>query len=254
MDVACSTLCFSRQPLEVALRRIAEMEFPKVDLVVAEGGPHVTPQETAADLSSISRRIRQAPTVAFAAVTAQVEPDGETAMGQLGAVAQLAHQLAAPYLVVDAAPSGTPLDVEVERLTRLERLAALEGIILSVTTKTGTLTEEPLVAVELCQKVAGLVLTLDPSHYICGPNQGRPFDDVFPYVRHTHLRDTGRRKNQFQVRVGRGEVEFSRIINTLGRYEFTGSLTVAIDDRDQPADDDIEGEIRRLRLLLESLA
>ena len=37
MFVACSTLCFSREPLEAALRRIAELEFSKIDLAIVEG-------------------------------------------------------------------------------------------------------------------------------------------------------------------------------------------------------------------------
>ena len=32
MFVACSTLCFSTEPLEAALRQIAELEFNKIDL------------------------------------------------------------------------------------------------------------------------------------------------------------------------------------------------------------------------------
>ena len=70
-----------------------------------------------------------------------------------------------------------------------------------VATHIGTLTENPDTAVELCQRVPGLGLTLDPSHFIAGPNQGRNFDHVFPHVRHVHLRDTGRGPNQFQIRV-----------------------------------------------------
>ena len=58
----------------------------------------------------------------------------------------------------------------------------------------------------LCERVPGLGLTLDPSHYIAGPHQGKNYDQVFPYVRHVQLRDTGRGPNQFQVRVGQGEV------------------------------------------------
>ena len=41
--VACNTLCFSREPLESALRHIAELEFDKIDLAIVEGSPHLQP-------------------------------------------------------------------------------------------------------------------------------------------------------------------------------------------------------------------
>jgi sugar phosphate isomerase/epimerase len=108
------------------------------------------------------------------------------------------------------------------------------------------------VAVELCQRVPGLGLTLDPSHYIAGPHQGKSFDVVFPHVRHVRLRDTGRGPNQFQVRVGQGEVEYGRIVSQLSRYHYDRLLTVDIQDvPDAPFV--MEAEVRKLKYLLESL-
>ena len=45
--VACNTLCFSREPLESALRHIAELEFDKIELPIVEGGAHLQPSEVA---------------------------------------------------------------------------------------------------------------------------------------------------------------------------------------------------------------
>ena len=45
-------------------------------------------------------------------------------------------------------------------------------------------------------------LTLDPSHFHAGPNQGADFSAVFPYVRHVHLRDAGTRERSFRSRPG----------------------------------------------------
>ncbi len=38
MFVACNTLCFSKEPLESALRHIAELEFDKIELSIVEDG------------------------------------------------------------------------------------------------------------------------------------------------------------------------------------------------------------------------
>ena len=134
----------------------------------------------------------------------------------------------------------------------LVRLASAEGIVLTVETRMGTLTESPDAALELCKRVPGLGLTLDPSHYIAGPHQGRSYDQVYPYVRHVHLRDTGRNPEQFQVRVGQGEVEYGRIIAQLSRRNYDRLLTVEICDiPDAPFA--MDAEVRKLKYLLESL-
>ena len=49
MNVACSTLCFARFPLERALRIIGELEFSKLDVAVHEDGPHLKPSEVVAN-------------------------------------------------------------------------------------------------------------------------------------------------------------------------------------------------------------
>jgi sugar phosphate isomerase/epimerase len=114
------------------------------------------------------------------------------------------------------------------------------------------LAELPDAAAELCERVPGLGLTLDPSHYIAGPNQAASFERVYPFVRHVHLRDTGRKPDQFQVRVGQGEIEYGRIVAHLARFGYDRLLTVAIHDiPDAPYA--MDAEVRKLKYLLESL-
>jgi sugar phosphate isomerase/epimerase len=137
-------------------------------------------------------------------------------------------------------------------LTPLVQLAQAEGIVLTVATRIGTLTEDPATATELCERVPGLGLTLDPSHFLAGPHQGTAYDQVYKFVRHVHLRDTGRGPDQFQVRVGQGEVEYGKIVTQLTRVGYDRLLTVAIlDIPDAPFV--MESEVRKLKYLLESL-
>ncbi len=165
---------------------------------------------------------------------------------------RLARLAAVPVITLPAAGAGSGLDAEVQRLTRLVQLADSEGILLTVATHKGTLTEDPAAAVELCKRVAGLGLTFDPSHYISTQQPPKSVDAVFPYVRHVHLRDTGRGPNQFQVRVGQGEVEYGRIVAQLARYHYERLLTVQILDVPDSGFA-MEPEVRKLKYLLESL-
>jgi sugar phosphate isomerase/epimerase len=253
VNVACSTLCFARYPLDRALRIIGELEFTKLDVAIHEDGPHIKPSEVAADVALAGVRIRIGPSLTPGAFSVKIAADKAAEYErQLRAICRLARLSTVSTITIDAGPSGNGLDAEVKRLTPLVKLAQIEGIVLTVATHIGKITELPDNAVALCERVPGLGLTLDPSHYIAGPNQGAPFDRVYPFVRHVHLRDTGRAPDQFQVRVGQGEIEYGRIIAQLSRFGYDRLLSVAIHDiPDAPFA--MDAEVRKLKYLLESL-
>ncbi len=248
MIVACSTLCFGKYPFERALQTIAELGFSKVDVAFHEAGPHLKPSDVAADVHAVAGRLRIGPGLTPSAFSVS----GDGAAGHLAAVCRLARLTSVPVVSIAAAPAGSALDAEARRLKDLCAVAARDGVILTVDTRTGTLTETPAAAIELCQRVPGLALTLDPSHYVAGPNQGESWDAIYPYVRHVRLRDTGRGPNQFQVRIGQGEVEYGKIVSMLARQRYDRVLTVDIHDvPDAPFA--MEPEVRKLKYLLESL-
>ncbi|MFO0966343.1 MAG: sugar phosphate isomerase/epimerase [Gemmataceae bacterium] len=253
MFVACSTQCFARHPLERTLRIIGELEFSKVDVAITESGTHLKPSEVAADVSLAAQKIRIGPSLTPAAFTVEIETaDPVEHDRQLLAVCRLARMSAVSLLAFEAAKAGSAVDAEVERLQRQVRLVEAQGLTFTVMTHAGTLTETPAAALELCKRVPGLGLTLDPSHYVNGPHQGGSFDELFPHVRHVHLRDSGRAPGKFQVRIGQGEVEYGRIISLLERHRYDRLLTVAIHDvPDAPFV--MESEVRKLKYLLESL-
>ncbi len=253
MFVACSTLCFSKEPFESALRHIAELEFNKIDLAIIEGGSHLSPSEVVENPEAALQRIRYGPSLTPAALDLDFgDVDAKTLRRRFEVICRLAKPLTVAVLTMPAAPLGTPFDDEVKRLSELSEIAQREGLVLTVATHSKTLTADPAAAVNLCKAVPGLGLTLDPSHYIHGPHQGEPFDEVYPFVQNVHFRDTGRKPDQFQVSVGKGEVEYGRVVNQLERHGYNRGLTVAIHDRyDNPFD--VELEVRKLKLLLESL-
>lgn len=253
MNVACSTLCFARYPLDRALRIIGELEFSKLDVAIQEQGNHLRPSEVVADVALAAQRIRIGPSLTPAAFSVEIAAnDAETYLTHLKACFKLARMSMVTLLTIPAGPRDAGLDSEVKRLKPLVKLALAEGLVLTVSTQIGAITETPEAAATLCQRVPGLGLTLDPSHYIAGPHQGEAFDEVLPYVRHVHLRDTGRGPDQFQVRIGQGEVEYGKIVTQLARCGYDRLLTVDIRDiADAPFV--MEAEVRKLKFLLESL-
>lgn len=253
MNVACSTLCFARHPLDRALRIIGELEFSKLDVAIHENGPHLKPSEVAGDVGLAAQRIRIGPSLtpgAFSVEIAATEP--AEYQRQLRAICRLARMSTVSIITIPASSNGSGVDAEVKRLTPLVKVALTEGIVLTVSTRIGTLTENPDTALALCERVPGLGLTLDPSHFIAGPHQGGPYEQIYPFVRHVRLRDTGRSPEHFQVRVGQGEVEYGKIVSHLARVGYDRLLTVDIlDIPDAPFV--MESEVRKLKYLLESL-
>jgi sugar phosphate isomerase/epimerase len=143
---------------------------------------------------------------------------------------------------------GTPFNAEVERLCELVRIASADGVRVGLLTEVGRMTQDPDTAVVLCNSVKGLCLTLDPSHFVYGPHRGASYEQVLKHVCHVRLRDT--RKDTFQVRVGQGEIEYGRLVTQLNKHHY--GRTLSVDIAPMP-DVDQHAELRKMRLLLESL-
>ncbi|MFM8274079.1 MAG: sugar phosphate isomerase/epimerase family protein [Gemmata sp.] len=249
--VACSTLSFTKLSLEDALRTVREMRFTKADLAIHDGGPHLTPAEVVEDGARAAQRLKAA-NLPLATIHLVTTHDPAEARGQFRAVCRLARVSTVPVVTIPAAPLGSDLDAEVERLQDWVRIGETEGIILTVETHADTVTADPFGAAELCRRVPGLALTLDPSHYHIGPHSKGEYDYLYKFVRHVRLRDTGKTQDQFQVRIGQGELEYGKILSQLDRVRYDRALTV--DVRDVPDNSfPIEPEVRKLKYLLESL-
>lgn len=253
MDIACATRTFAREPFDRALRHLAELEFARVDLEIADGGQHVTADEILSDPGRIVQRIRQGPTLGFAALTLTTRREGEELLRLADSTATLARLLATTTIVVDAAPASADFEAEVVRLGELGKTVGRQGIALAVSTRVGTLTEDAERAMTLCERVDGLSLCLDPSCFLTGPAQDHPPDEIYPFVRHTHLRDSGNKPEHYQMKIGRGQLEFSRIVQGLRKTGYTGALAIDMVEGLAGDDFDMEAEVRKLRLLLETL-
>lgn len=248
MFVAATSRCFAELPLDVALKRLVDLEFGYVEIMVHETGGHIKPSEVLEDTERAVKLCRQTHRLTPVAYSVDIEAPDDLYYKQFAACCKLAKATKVVTVSVRSAELGTPFNAEVERLRELTAIGSVEGVRVGLITEVGRMTENPDTAVVLCDSVKGLGLTLDPSHYICGPHAGNNFDQVMKYVYHVRLRDTS--KSTMQVRVGQGEVEYGRLVTQLNMHRYNRALCVDI----QPMDDaDHVGELRKMRLLLESL-
>lgn len=246
MFVAASTDCFPELPLDAALSRLVDLEFNCVEIGIRPDGPGLKPADVLADVDrtiAVCRNTQRLTPVAYS-----VEPDpGDDYFKQFAACCKLAKATKVVAITVRSGELGTPFNAEIERLRELAKIAAVDGVLVGVLTQEGRISQDPETAVVLCQQVKGLGLTLDPSAFICGPHKGGQYNQVFKHVVNVHLRDTT--KDRFQVRIGQGEVEYSRLITQLAMAHYNRALCVHITEMEGA---EHTGEMRKMRLLLES--
>lgn len=246
MFIAASTHCFAEASFSEACHQISELEYDKVELWFSEATEHWKPSSVAHNPERFHTQYRETTRLTPVAIALEEDVDVPTLKG----LSQLAKLLRVTQITIPPSPLGTPFNTEIDRLRAFLEITSPDGVCLSLKTKTGHLTEDPRTAVELCQSVRGLGLTLDPSYYIWGTHREPNYEIVFPYVYHVHLRDTTR--ETFQVPIGLGEVDYSRLVNQLRRHNYQRALSVdlvptMIDEADRPL------EMRKLRMLLDTL-
>jgi len=244
--VAASTECFRSLPLTEALERLTDLEFSSVEVALHEQGCQLRPSEVVADFTRCVDRCRNTRRLDVVAYSVEIAATGDEYYRQFEAICRLAKATKVVTLTVPSGELGTPFNEEVERLQRLVDIATLEGIRVAMRSQVGCLSEDPDTVVVLCDNVKGLGLTLDPSHYTFG--RERNYDKLYKYVYHVHLRDTT--KDKLQVRVGQGSIEYGRLIASLRKVGYNRVLGI---DMSEMEDVDHMAELRKMRLLLESL-
>lgn len=248
MFVAASTNCFANLPLSTALQRLTDLEYTYVEILIHESGGHIKPSEVLADRERVVQICRQTHRMTPVAYSVDLDAPEPLYYQQFAACCKLAKATKVVAITVRAAELGTPFNAEVERLRQLVAIAAAEGVVVGLLTEAGRMTQDPDTAVVLCDNVKGLGITLDPSHYICGPHRGGNYEQLLKYVVHVRLRDTS--KDKFQVRIGQGEVEYGRLVTQLNKFNYNRAFCV---DMPPMPDVDQNAEMRKMRLLLESL-
>lgn len=248
MFVAASTECFPSLSLDGALSRLVDLEFTNAEIDIHEGGKHLTPSQVHANLEAATNACRATYRLNIAAYSVDITAEGKLYYDQFASCCKLAKATKVVCLVVPSSELGTPFNAEIERLRDMVAIASCEGVLVALKTQAGRMTQDPDTAVVMCDQVKGLGLTLDPSHYVFGPQGGVSYDQVMKHVLHVQLRDTT--KEKFQVRVGQGVIEYGKLMSQLARYNYNRALSANIAEMPEV---DHAAELRKMRLLLESL-
>ncbi len=248
MFVAASTRCFPHVYFTKSLQQLAELDYHAAEIVVSDNPNDLTPDLIAQDFSeavkecSISRQIT--PETLFLALPF----DAADYLATFENCVRLCQALRMVTLVVKSSPSGSPYNVEVERLRRLTQLGARAGVVVALLTEQGASSESIDSLESLCNCIPSLTIALDPSHFIYGRPRPVNYDSLISRVSHIRLRDTT--EKCFQVQVGQGKLEYNRLVTQLAKANYRRALCV---DLAPLPNIDPNGELRKMRLLVESI-
>ncbi len=248
MFVALSTDCFPEITMPELVDVFIDLEFTTFEISMRENGTPLSPSRIESEFEKAIFLSRDCHRLNICSYDVHIDATGQEYLDQFASVCKLGKATKVVTLTVPSAELGTPFNEEVERLQKLVEIAEGEGVRVAMKSQIGRLSEDPDTVKVLCDNVRGLGLTLDPSHYYCGHYRNKNLDKIMPYVFHVHLRDS--KKDQLQVRVGQGEIEYGKVISQLAKVKYDHALSIQI----APMPDvDQRQELRKLRLLLESL-
>ena len=247
MIVAASTNCFPHLSNEETFEKLVDLQFTSVELVLSEAS-ELKPSDILADPAELAARCSQTRRLSVCSYFVDIEAEGDLYFEQFEAICKLAKATKVVTLTVPSGPLGTPFNEEVERMKSLVKIAQSQGVRVGMLSTTGHISEDPDTVCVICDHVKGLSLSLDPSHYIYQRDNPPDIEKLYKYVHHVYLRDTTR--DQLQVRVGQGVIDYGKMVNFLAKHKYQRALCVDI----QPEDGvDHMAELRKVRLLLESL-
>ncbi len=248
MLVAATTACFPDVPFPDVIQLLIDLEFTAVEIAIHDHGTQMTSERVVQDLNEAMRVMWDTHRLDISAYDLDMNCTGEEYYERFRKICHLAKATKVVTVNIPSAQQGTPFNEEIERLQKLVAIAEDDGVRVAMRSKIGCLSEDPDTVKNLCDYVPGLGLALDPSQYLCSQNRNRNYDKLMPNVFNVHLRDS--KRDKLQVRIGQGEIEYGRLITLLQREGYDRALCVDIIPE---PDIDVRQELRKLRLLLESL-
>lgn len=228
---SCSSLILARQSTDKALAAIASLGFHWVDLSCLNWAPHVSVPALMKDFTTEADRVeavfkKHGLGVSNLTFDAPDNRAWDQYEPEFRAVVALASKLNTHVINVMAPVANADRPEMVKRLKIMVDAARAKNITLTVETHVGQMTEKPSDALWLCQQVPGLGLTLDPSHYFAGPNQGANFDELLPYVRGTGFRAGGMKWEDIHNPWGTGPIDFEGLIRKMEAVHYQGYYVV----------------------------
>ena len=246
MELTCTSFSFPLLPFEDALKAIALIGIPNVDVGAHEGDSHIQTSDVEADPLAVARRINRATGAAglgvsdfFATlgagfrsrpVNTRDAAEREANFRRFRAIVACSKAIGAkgitllPGVVWDEVGADASFELSVKELRRLTDVAHDAGLRLSIEAHLESVAEEPTRALQLLQAVPGLQLTLDYSHFVANGYAMADVHPLLPHAGHFHARQA--RKGFLQAGHREGTLDFAEIVPRLKATGYRGDVCV----------------------------
>jgi len=246
MELTCTSFSFPLLSFEDAAKVIALIGIPKIDIGAHQGGCHIQPSEIEENPQEVADRINRAVGAAglrvsdlFATfgegfrdrpVNSLIASEREANQKRMRALVKTAKAIGAggisllPGVPWDEIGQEKSFDLSVRELTRLVPIAHDAGLRFSVEAHLDSVAETPELALELVQRVPGLKLTLDYSHFIANGYEPEDVHPLVPHAGHFHARQC--RRGQLQESHRNGVLDFADIVARLKAARYPGDICI----------------------------
>jgi sugar phosphate isomerase/epimerase len=140
------------------------------------------------------------------------------------AAAEIPTLFLLPGVVNPGQTRAQALEVAARGLRAATELAGEQGVTLTIEPHVHSLAESPATTLELLERVPGLKLALDYSHFVCLGHTQEAIDVLLPHAAHVHLRQA--RSGRLQERLGYGTINFAAIVGGLRDLGYDGWLAL----------------------------
>ncbi len=243
---ACADFTFPLLPHDKVLQLVAMLGFKGVDIGLFEGRSHLQPSNQFGQLARKARQLRRKAGdlgLEVADIFLQMDTDfighainhpqaGRRRKVREGFLRALEYAREAGCKHVSILPGarfegegrGVSLARAVDELAwRVER-AGEQGLVLGVEAHVGSLVPKPGPAADLIQRVPGLTLSLDYTHFVRQGVADREVDQLVPYASNFHVR--GARKGRLQETFARNTIDYARVYQALGKSGYKGWIEI----------------------------
>ena len=134
------------------------------------------------------------------------------------------HVTTLPGVTFDEESRSLSLGRACDELAWRQELSQANGITFAIEAHVGSLISSPKAALAMLERVPGLTLTLDYTHFTKLGMPDSEVEPMLPYATHFHAR--GARKGRLQTSFGGNAIDYKRIARCLRENDYRGFIGI----------------------------
>lgn len=242
IEIGGCSFSFGPKPLREALQLVKTLGFEVVDLGICPGNTQVhpiaaatEPERYAAEANELLQEFGLRPEECFVLdfgrpindLDDQVRKRTRKLFGGVARFASLTKCrsiMLIPGIVQPEIGPEQSFDLAVSELRELVKMSQDVGLQLNVEPCEPSIAQDPLDAAWLCEKVSGLGLTLDYSHFIDPGYDQASIEPLHQFTTHFHARQAAAGKRVEAAE--KGTIDFKRLVALLKQQDYHGVISV----------------------------